>query len=74
MRSCAVVGLPDEEFGQSIHAIVECEGELDEEALRQHLETQLVRYKLPRTFEAVDTPLRNEAGKVRRTALRAARL
>ena len=74
VRSCAVVGLPDEEFGQRVHAIVECAGELDEEALRKHLESRLVRYKLPRSFEAVDTPLRNEAGKVRRTALRNARL
>ncbi len=74
VRSCAVVGLPDEEFGQRIHAIVEYEGELDAEALLQHLETRLIRYKLPRSFEAVDTPLRNEAGKVRRSALRSARI
>ena len=74
VRSCAVVGLPDEEFGQRIHAIVECEGDLDEEALRGHLETRLIRYKLPRSFEAVDTSLRNDAGKVRRSALRDARV
>ncbi len=74
VRSCAVIGLPDEEFGQRIHAIVECEGELDEEALRRHLAERLVQYKIPRGFEAVKTSLRNEAGKVRRTALRAARL
>jgi hypothetical protein len=33
-----------------------------------------VVYKLPRTFEYVDEPLRDDAGKVRRSALRAARL
>ena len=35
---------------------------------------RLTRYKLPRTFEFVDEPLRDDAGKVRRTELRAARL
>jgi bile acid-coenzyme A ligase len=33
-----------------------------------------VVYKLPRTFEFVDTPLRDDAGKVRRSALRQERL
>ncbi|MBJ19155.1 MAG: AMP-binding protein [bacterium] len=74
VRSCAVIGLPDEEFGQRIHAVVESEGDLDEEALRDHLEARLVRYKIPRSFEAVGESLRNEAGKVRRSALRSARL
>ena len=29
-----------------------------------------MRYKIPRTFELVDEPLRDDAGKVRRTAVR----
>jgi bile acid-coenzyme A ligase len=33
-----------------------------------------VGWKLPRTIEFVDTPLRDEAGKARRSALRAERL
>ena len=35
---------------------------------------RLVRYKTPRTFEWVSEPLRDEAGKVRRNALRKDRL
>jgi bile acid-coenzyme A ligase len=35
---------------------------------------RLVRYKVPRTVELVDEPLRDDAGKVRRSALRAQRL
>ena len=31
-------------------------------------------YKLPRTFEFVSEPLRDDAGKVRRSALRAERI
>lgn len=74
VRCCAVIGLPDEDRGQRIHAIVECQGELDEPALARHLETRLVAWKRPRSYEAVDSPLRTEAGKLRRRALREARL
>ncbi|MEY2468187.1 MAG: bile acid-coenzyme ligase, partial [Actinomycetota bacterium] len=38
------------------------------------LAERLVRYKLPRSFEVVDEPLRDDAGKVRRSDLRAQRL
>jgi bile acid-coenzyme A ligase len=73
VRSCAVIGLPDADLGQRIHAIVEAEAAL-EPRLRSHLAERLARYKLPRSFEFVATPLRDDAGKVRRSALRAERL
>jgi bile acid-coenzyme A ligase len=38
------------------------------------LAERLVSYKLPRTYEFVDAPLRDDAGKVRRSELRAVRL
>ena len=41
---------------------------------RGALAERLVVYKLPRTIEFVTEPLRDEAGKVRRSALRQARL
>ena len=67
-------GEPDEDLGQRVHAIVEARPVVDEETLRAHLADQLLRYKAPRSFEFVDAPLRDEAGKLRRGALRAARL
>ncbi|MGZ6995639.1 MAG: AMP-binding protein [Acidimicrobiia bacterium] len=74
VRTCAVIGLPDEDKGNRVHAIVEADpGELDEAELRTFLAERLVSYKLPRTYEVVDEPLRDEAGKVRRAALRADR-
>jgi bile acid-coenzyme A ligase len=73
VESCAVIGLPDEDFGQRIHAIVEAPS-LDEETLKTHVRDQLDRYKAPRSYEFVSEALRDEAGKVRRSALRAARL
>lgn len=38
------------------------------------LAERLVLYKVPRSFEIVDDALRDDAGKVRRSALRAARI
>ncbi len=75
VRSSAVIGLPDDDLGQRVHAIVDVDGQaLQEAALRRHLEGELVSYKLPRTIEFVDTPLRDDAGKLRRSALREARM
>jgi bile acid-coenzyme A ligase len=75
VESCAVIGLPDDDLGQRIHAIVQADpGRLDQDQLLTFLGERLVRYKLPRTIEVVDQPLRDDAGKVRRSALRASRV
>jgi bile acid-coenzyme A ligase len=75
IHSCAVIGLPDEDKGNTVHAIIEADpASIDLDALRTFLGERLVVYKLPRTFEFVDVPLRDDAGKVRRSALRAERV
>lgn len=75
VHSVAVIGLPDDDRGNSVHAIVEADpGSVDEAELRSFLAERLVTYKIPRTFEFVTEPLRDDAGKVRRSALRAERL
>ena len=75
VRSSAVIGLPHHDLGNAVHAIVDAPGHtIDEEALLAHLATRLVRYKIPRTFEFADEPLRDDAGKVRRKALHQARI
>ncbi len=66
VRSAVVVGLPDEDLGQRIHAVVEVDPGVDEAGLRGHLADQLVPYKTPRSYDLVDEPLRDEAGKVRK--------
>ena len=72
--SSCVIGLPDDDLGNRIHAIVQADAPVTEDDLRAHLADRLVRYKVPRTYEFVDEPIRDDAGKVRRGALRAARI
>jgi bile acid-coenzyme A ligase len=74
VHSSAVVGLPDEDLGQRVHAIVQASPPVAETELREHLAGLLVRYKTPRTFEFTDEPLRDDAGKVRRSKLREERI
>ncbi|MGV9010467.1 AMP-binding protein [Brevundimonas sp.] len=70
-----VVGLPDADMGQRVHAIVETvDGTLDEEGLHAFLSVRIAPYKRPRTFEITIERLRDDAGKVRRGALRQARM
>ena len=48
-------------------------GEVSDDDLRTYLGERLTRYKIPRSFEFVDEPLRDDAGKVRRSALKEGR-
>jgi bile acid-coenzyme A ligase len=74
VRSSCVIGLPDEELGSRVHAIVQVPAEVTDEELLTHLAVRLAPYKIPRSFERTDQYLRDDAGKVRRSALRAERL
>jgi bile acid-coenzyme A ligase len=74
VASSCVIGLPDDDLGNALHAVVQTSGDVTDDELHSFLADRLAPYKRPRTFERVDTPLRDEAGKVRRSALRAERL
>ena len=74
VRSCVVVGLPDPEFGQRVHAILElvenCDVQVVADSMSDFLADRLSRYKHPESFETVAAGLRDDSGKVRRTLLR----
>lgn len=76
VRTSAVIGLPDEDWGARVHAIVQpVEGaELDKAELLEFIAGRLTAYKMPKAIEFTNESLRDEAGKVRRAALREARL
>ena len=70
--SCLVVGVPHTDLGQVPHALVHASAEhdLDDKAVAAFVAERLSDYKVPRSVEFVDTPLRDDAGKARRTAVR----
>ncbi|MYS16172.1 AMP-binding protein [Streptomyces sp. SID4982] len=74
--SSAVIGLPDPDRGNRVHAIVQIEEgrTTTPEELTAFLAARLSPHKLPRSVELVTAPLRSAAGKLRRSALRAERL
>jgi len=67
--SCLAVGIPDEDLGQVPYVIVQAEG-LDEAGVIAFLSERIAPYKVPRRVEFTDTPLRDDAGKARRSAVR----
>ncbi len=74
---CAVIGLPDADLGNRVHAIVELAPDAaipDPVDFLAALPAQATGLKRPRSVEFAHAPIRDQAGKVRRSALRAARL
>jgi bile acid-coenzyme A ligase len=72
-----VVGLPDDDAGNRLHAIINVDGPaaaVTDGELREFLATRVSKNKIPVSFERVTQALRDDAGKVRRPALRAERM
>lgn len=68
--SSLAVGLPDDDLGQVPHAIVQSAVDMDEAGVIAFLADRIAGYKLPRSVEFTDRPLRDDAGKARRSAVR----
>ncbi len=72
----AVIGLPDAEWGKRVHAVIQPRAGIAPpaaSALDRHCRERLASYKAPKTYEFVADLPRNDAGKIRRSALVAAR-
>jgi len=74
VRTSCAVGLADEDLGQVVHAVLELTDAVGDAELLSFCAERLVSYKLPRQLHRSDAPLRDEAGKVRRSAVREALL
>ena len=72
VAECAVVGVPDETWGERVAvAVVRVDGsDLDEQLLLEWGRSRISAYKLPRTVRFVDGLPRNAMGKVTKPAVR----
>jgi bile acid-coenzyme A ligase len=66
VESCVVIGLPDDDLGQRVHAVIQTRNSVSDDELREFLFERIVGYKIPRSFRFVSEPLRDDAGKIRR--------
>lgn len=72
IKDCAVFGVPDEEYGESVMAVLEVE---EPEAfsvspLQTYLREHLAGFKVPRMFEIAENLPREDSGKIFKRRLR----
>jgi long-chain acyl-CoA synthetase len=72
VHDCAVFGIPDDEFGEALMAVVEPQAgaTLDVAAIRAHLRASLAGYKVPKHVEIQKTLPREDSGKIFKRRLR----
>jgi long-chain acyl-CoA synthetase len=73
VAECAVIGVPDERWGERVHAIVRPRGDavLTPEDIIAHCRTLIAGYKCPRSVDFRSEPLPlSGAGKILKTELR----
>jgi fatty-acyl-CoA synthase len=68
----AVIGVPDERWGEVCAAFVVLDASATEEELRLHCYDRLARFKVPKTFHVVDALPRNSMGKIVKSELKVA--
>ena len=66
----AVIGIPDEDLGQQVKAFIRINADIDTLELEKYLEDNLAKFKVPSSWEIIDSPLpRNASGKVMKHVL-----
>jgi long-chain acyl-CoA synthetase len=72
VAACAVIGIPSEQWGESVHAVVVRKEGIDVSAadLISHCKSHIAGYKCPRSVEFVAALPLSGAGKVLKTKLR----
>ncbi|MEM9254624.1 MAG: AMP-binding protein [Pseudomonadota bacterium] len=71
LSDCAVIGVPDQRWGETICAVVELRRKASDAELEAHCRSLLAGFKVPRHWLRVDALPVNAGGKVDKPALRA---
>jgi long-chain acyl-CoA synthetase len=73
VQECAVVGLPDREYGERVTAFIVLQKDMqpDSAALKLFLKEHLAGFKVPKDFVFVDELPKNNAGKLLKREIRA---
>ena len=69
IQECAVVGVPDEEWGEVVVAFVVAEREIEDEEIKIFVGERLAHYKRPRRTYTLERLPRNALGKVQKHRL-----
>ena len=69
IQECAVVGIPDEEWGEVVVAFVVAEREIEDEEIKLFVGERLAHYKRPRRTYTLETLPRNALGKIQKHRL-----
>lgn len=74
VADCAVFGIPDEEFGEAVYAVVQPgEGaDLSESAVKAYLREHIAGYKMPKRVDLAAELPREDSGKIFKRKLREA--
>jgi long-chain acyl-CoA synthetase len=72
VKDCAVFGIPDEDFGESLAAAVELMpgASVSEPEIRKYLEERLAKYKVPKRIDFHASLPREDSGKIFKRRLR----